>query len=146
MKKDTTWTKKNCVGLHAKVAKEVWEKADEETKEAVHAKIVAIIADKQKASNAWDTCGAKQFHDAIKECPQHILPFFKKLAEETGWAFIVLMRGPNPEKPDSEISTCSFHVGVTSLGHKLKFTPSLTNQLWARIWNFSIACTVRLYS
>jgi hypothetical protein len=31
----TTWTKKNHVGLCVKVAKEVWEEADEETKEAV---------------------------------------------------------------------------------------------------------------
>jgi len=58
----TTWTKKNRVGLRAKVAKEVWEEADEETKEAVQRKIAAIIADKQKASSA-STRGAKQFHE-----------------------------------------------------------------------------------
>ena len=48
----TAWTKKSCVGLRANVAKEVWEEADEETKEAVQRKIAAIIADKQKVSLA----------------------------------------------------------------------------------------------
>jgi hypothetical protein len=59
----TAWTKKNCVGLCAKVAKEVWEEVDEETKEAVQRKIAAIIVDKQKASLAGaSTRGAEQFH------------------------------------------------------------------------------------
>ena len=56
-----TWTKKSHVGLHVKVAKEVWEEADEETKEAVQMKIVVIIVDKQKASST-STCGPKQFY------------------------------------------------------------------------------------
>lgn len=48
----TMWTNKNRVGLRAKVAKEVWEEANEDTKKAVHAKIAGIIADKQEKSSA----------------------------------------------------------------------------------------------
>jgi hypothetical protein len=58
----TKWTKKNHVGLRAKIAKEVWEEADEETKQAVQTKIAGIIADRRKESNVG-TRGAKQFHE-----------------------------------------------------------------------------------
>jgi hypothetical protein len=43
---------------------------------------------------------------AIQDSPRHIYAFFQKLAEETGWAFTVLMGGLNPAKSDGEISTC----------------------------------------
>ena len=62
MKKGTKWMKKNCIGLHVKVDKEDWQEADKETKEAAHAKLVDIIADKQKSSSA-STQGTKQFHE-----------------------------------------------------------------------------------
>jgi hypothetical protein len=41
---------------------------------------------------------------AIKACPQNLQSFFNKLEEETGWAFTVLMGGPNPGRPDGEIT------------------------------------------
>jgi hypothetical protein len=60
----TTWMQKTRIGLHAKIAKEVWEEADEETKEAVHTKRAGIIADKQKQSSAA-TRGAEEFHKLV---------------------------------------------------------------------------------
>jgi hypothetical protein len=59
-----TWTQKTRIGLHAKIAQEVWEEADEETKEAVHTKRAGIIADKQKQSSTA-THGAEEFHKLV---------------------------------------------------------------------------------
>jgi hypothetical protein len=39
---DTKWMKKNRVGLHAKMAKEVWMEADEMEKNAINAKITEL--------------------------------------------------------------------------------------------------------
>jgi hypothetical protein len=47
---DTKWTKKNRVGLRAKMAKEVWMEADEMEKNAVNAKI-AELAEKRKGGS-----------------------------------------------------------------------------------------------
>ena len=123
----TTWTKKSRVGLCAKVAKQVWEEADEETKEAVQTKIAVIIADKQKASST-STHGPKQLYKYVlsrklivtthrsnfKFSPVQsmnvpgIFTFSSRNWLQRQAGCLVLMGGPNPKKQGGEISACRF--------------------------------------
>ena len=105
----TQWSKKTRVGLRAKIAKEVWMEADEVSKDAINAKI-AEITEKRKeivirgaeqylalvVTVSFSHFPLTRFSSAIKACPQNLQTFLNKLSEETGWAFTVLMGGPNP--------------------------------------------------
>jgi hypothetical protein len=64
---ETKWTKKNRVGLRAKIAKEVWMKADEVSKDAVNAKI-AEITEKRKETGAR---GAEQYLELVLKSHSH---------------------------------------------------------------------------
>src|ERR1700733_3289638 len=64
---ETKWTKKNRVGLHAKIAKEVWMKADEVSKDVVNAKISEIM-EKWKETGAR---GAEQYLELVRQSLSH---------------------------------------------------------------------------
>ncbi|KAH7905402.1 hypothetical protein BJ138DRAFT_1230021 [Hygrophoropsis aurantiaca] len=101
------------------VTKAKFEEEDEETKARVTDFIGQLKRQKAeelaKAVEAGET-GEADYERAIENLPAVLSKFLDELARVTGWAFTVLMGGPNPSL-GGQIDINSFHVGKTELGN-----------------------------
>ena len=48
--------------------------------------------------------------------PEVMNAFFESIEEQTRWVWTVIGAGPDPRKPDGQITTKSFHYGETPSG------------------------------
>ncbi|KAF8233701.1 hypothetical protein L208DRAFT_1377182 [Tricholoma matsutake] len=79
--------------LRMKITKEMWENEDEEVKAMLN-------------------------EGAIQQLPNIIGPFFHALSEATGWAFTLLLGGPDPHDAKGDINIASYHASKTALGNQ----------------------------
>ncbi|KAF5379794.1 hypothetical protein D9615_005662 [Tricholomella constricta] len=100
--------------LTTQVTRRLWEaEEDEEVKAKVEAMLQTLIAKKAIPLTAAPRT-PEQYLQAINDCPRVLGHFLDSLAERTGWAFTVLMGGPDPSAK-GEINVASYHVGETTL-------------------------------
>jgi hypothetical protein len=59
---------------------------------------------RESESSATSTTALTTVLSAIQECSKWVASFLNTLSQETGWAFTVLMGGPDPEKPGGDIT------------------------------------------
>jgi len=58
----------------------------------------------ESESSATSATALTMVLSAIQECSKWVASFLNTLSQETGWAFTVLMGGPDPEKPGGDIT------------------------------------------
>ncbi|RDB15505.1 hypothetical protein Hypma_004162 [Hypsizygus marmoreus] len=98
------------------ITKRLW---DAEEDESIRAEVEARLTELREAKKGLAmTKGPRtpdQYMKAIEDCPRFLGRYLNALAEKTGWAFSVLMGGPDPSM-NGDINVASFHVGETASG------------------------------
>jgi hypothetical protein len=59
---------------------------------------------RESESSTTSTAALTMVLSTIQECSKWVALFLNTLSQETGWAFMVLMGGPDPEKPGGDIT------------------------------------------
>ncbi|KAF8068719.1 hypothetical protein FPV67DRAFT_1448607 [Lyophyllum atratum] len=96
--------------LRSRLTREMCEaETDEEVLAKVEEHLADLIAQRGLAPEPHQR-STDEYMEAIEDCPRVLNRFFNALAEKTGWAFSVLMGGPDPSR-DGDITVASFHAG-----------------------------------
>ncbi|KAF8069151.1 hypothetical protein FPV67DRAFT_1669174 [Lyophyllum atratum] len=92
------------------------EEQDEEIKARVEAEMQAVITRRELALESRERSN-DQIQEAIDDCSAVLNRFLTALSEKTGWAFSVLMGGPDPSR-GGDITVASFHAGETGIDNE----------------------------
>ncbi|KAF7986629.1 hypothetical protein HWV62_26438 [Athelia sp. TMB] len=116
----TVNSKAPMITLIREVAKDLYQKADEETRQAVADHIEAQAAAKLESEGLELVDPTpEQYQDAIKMLPSYFDTMLEEAARRTGWSFNVVMGGPMPIN-NGDIQTASISVGRNALGATFK--------------------------
>ncbi|KAG6913113.1 hypothetical protein DXG01_009577 [Tephrocybe rancida] len=104
------------LALRNKTVRELWnQETDEEVKLAVEAHLAALITKRVEISQITETHTPEQYAQSIQDTPAYLGRVFEGLHARTGWAFSVLMGGPDPNIK-GDINVASYHVCENGMG------------------------------
>ncbi|KAG6807632.1 hypothetical protein H0H92_006876 [Tricholoma furcatifolium] len=109
-----------------RIIRDLWEKENDPiVKQAIEDHLLQLIKEREAASlTSQETPTPEAYSDAIKEIPSFLGPVLHGLRQRTGWAFSVLMGGPDPSI-NGDINVASFHVGENP--SRLNFSKAVPN-------------------
>ncbi|KAG6809852.1 hypothetical protein H0H92_014418 [Tricholoma furcatifolium] len=123
---DKKWGRGEKMATRNKIIQDLWEKENDPiVKQAVEDHLLQLIKEREAASQtSQETPTPEAYLEAIKEIPSFLGPVLHGLRQRTGWAFSVLMGGPDPSI-NGDINVASFHVGENH--SRLDFSKAVPN-------------------